>query len=120
MDLNNLIADKTYTNLQGLGPSPADAIEATTLFEKLVSNLLGVLTVVAILFFGIQIIFAGYSFISSGGDEKIMETSRKKLTNGVLGLFIVVVAVGLGSLIAKLLGLQNPLDINQMFINMGL
>lgn len=109
----------TYT-IEGPGRIPPNNIEATTMLEKLASNIIGVLTIVAVLFFVIQIIFAGYSFISSGGDEKVMETSRKKLTNGVLGLFIVVVAVGIGSLIAKLLGLNNIFDINQMFINMGL
>ena len=90
------------------------------MLEKLASNFLGILTVVAVLFFTIQIIFAGYGFISSGGDEKMMETNRQKLTNGVLGLFIVVVSVGLVSLISKLLGLNNPLDLNQMFVNMNL
>lgn len=108
-----------YT-LEGPGKIPSSGVEATTMLEKLASNLIGILTIVAVLFFVIQIIFAGYSFISSGGDEKVMETSRKKLTNGVLGLFIVVVALGLGSLIAKLLGLNNIFDLNQMFINMGL
>ena len=110
----------TIYKIEGPGPNPTDVIDATTKFEKLVSNLIGVLTIVAVLFFAIQIIFAGFSFISSGGDEKVMETSRKKLTNGVLGLFIVVVAVGIGSLIAKLLGLNNIFDINQMFVDMGL
>lgn len=108
-----------YT-IRGPGQNPINNTDATLKFEKLASNLIGVLTIVAVIFFAIQIIFAGYSFISSGGDEKMMETSRKKLTNGVLGLFIVVVALGLGSLIAKLLGLGNIFDINEMFKNMGL
>ena len=110
----------TIYKIEGPGLNPTDSFNATTQFEKLVSNLIGVLTIVAVLFFAIQIIFAGFSFISSGGYEKVIETSRKKLTNGVLGLFIVVVAVGIGSLIAKLLGLNNIFDINQMFVNMGL
>ena len=120
MDLNKLIADKTYDNLTGPGLNPTSGVEATTMFEKLASNLVGIITIVAVLFFAVQIIFAGYGFISSGGDEKEMETNRKKLTNGVLGLFIVIVAVGITSLIAKLLGLNNPLDINTMFNNFGL
>lgn len=115
---NKLLAVQ-YT-LTGPGKVPTSGIEATSMLEKLASQLIGVLTIVAVLFFVIQIIFAGYGFMSSKGDEKIMETNRAKLTNSVLGLFIVVVALGLGSLISKLLGLHNPLDINQIFINMGL
>ncbi len=108
-----------YT-LTGPGKNPTGGVEATTMLEKLASNLIGILTIVAVLFFVIQIIFAGYSFISSGGDEKMMETSRKKLTNGILGLVIVILAVGIGSLIAKLLGLENIFSLNEMFIKMGL
>jgi len=116
---NKLLAVKYI--LPGLtDKSPTTNVEATTMFEKLASNLIGVLTIVAVLFFAVQIIFAGYSFMSSAGDEKVMETSRKKLTSGIMGLFIVVVSVGITSLIAKLLGLNNPFDINQMFINMNL
>lgn len=114
-----LLADATY-KISGSGLVPASNVEATTMFEKLISQIIGVLTLVAVIFFIIQIIFAGYGFLSSQGDEKKMETNRAKLTNGVLGFFIVVVAVGIGTLISKLLGLNNPLDINQMFINMGL
>lgn len=117
---NRLIADVTYKPLTGPGINPTDGVDATLKFEKLVSNALGILTILAVLFFTIQIIFAGYGFISSGGDEKMMETSRKKLTNGVLGLFIVIVSVGIASLIAKLLGLDGLLDINQMFTKMNL
>ena len=108
-----------YT-LTGPGKNPTSGIEATTMFEKLVSNAFGILTIGAVLFFAIQIIFAGFGFISSGGDEKMMETNRQKLTNGVLGLFIVIVAVGIVSFIAKLLGLNDLLDVNKMFTNMGL
>jgi hypothetical protein len=37
-----------------------------------------------------------------------------------MGLFVTIIALGLGSLIAKLLGLNNPLDLELMFTNMGL
>lgn len=116
---NNLLAATTY-KLSGPGLNPATNQEATSMFEKLASNLIGIITIIAVIFFIIQIIFAGYGFLSAQGDEKKMETNRAKLTNGVLGFVIVVVAVGLGTLAAKVLGLDNPLDIESMFTNMGL
>lgn len=116
----NLLADKTYTTLSGAGITVTDTADATTKFETYISNIIGILTIVGVLFFIIQIIFAGFGFLSSEGDEKKMEMNRSRLTNGVLGLFIIVIAVGLGSLIAKLLGFENPLDINTLFNNMGL
>lgn len=115
---NKLLA-VTY-KLSGPGLNPTSNQEATSMFEKLVSNLIGVITIVAVIFFIIQIIFAGYGFLSAQGDEKKMEINRAKLTNGVLGFFIIVVAVGLGTLISKILGLNNPLDIESMFTSLGL
>jgi hypothetical protein len=118
--VNKLLADSVTYTVSGPGLSPTDGVTATTMLEKVISNLIGILTLVAVIYFIIQIILAGFGFMSSEGDEKKMEMNRSKLTNGVMGLFIVVIAVGIGSLIAKLLGLNNPLDINQMFINMKL
>jgi hypothetical protein len=116
---NKLLADVTY-KISGAGIVPTSNEDATTKIETYISNIIGILTIVAVIFFIIQIIFAGYGFLSSEGDEKKMETNRARLTNGVMGIFIIVVAVGIGSLIAKLTGLENPLDINLMFTNMGL
>lgn len=117
--LTNKLLAVQYT-LKGPGLSPTDGVEATTMIERLISQLIGVLTIIAVIFFIVQIILAGYGFMSTQGDEKKLEMNRSKLTNGVLGLFIVVIAIGLGTLISKLLGLNNPLDLQTMFTNMGL
>ncbi len=82
--------------------------------ESIISNVIGVITIVAFIFFTFQIIFAGYAFISANGDEKKLETSRKKLTNGILGLTIVVVAYGLTAFIANLLGLDNVFSLQSL------
>lgn len=117
MDLNNnLLAYK----ISGPGLQPSSGAQATTMFENFLSQIIGFLTLAAVIFFGIQIILAGYGFISSQGDEKKLEISRSKLTNGVLGIFLVIVAIGITSLIAKLLGLDNALDLDNMFKNMNL
>ena len=113
-----LALDVTMPKFTGLGVDPG--ANGTLALERIISQIIGILTIVAVIFFAIQIIFAGYNFISSEGDEKKMEMARKTLTNGILGLIIVVVAVGLGSLIALLLGIPNVLDLNTMLTNMGL
>jgi len=115
---NRLLAVKYQ--IGGLGIVPTDSIDATTKFEKYLSQIIGVLTIVAVIYFVVQIIFAGYTFISSTGDVKNMEAARKRLIDSVLGLFIVVVALGFGSLLAKLLGLGSIFNLQQMFTNMGL
>ncbi|MFA6602856.1 MAG: hypothetical protein WCT01_03570 [Candidatus Shapirobacteria bacterium] len=118
MDLK-LLADKSFT-LTGPGTPPTSGVDATLKLEKIVSQVIGILTIVAFVFFAIQVILAGYAYISSEGDKGKAETARKKLTDGILGLVIIVVAVGLGALLAKLLGLQNPFDLNAALNSMGL
>lgn len=115
-----LLADKTYTNFSGAGIIPTNNVDATTKLENFASQIIGVLTLVAVIYFIIQIIFAGYSYLSASGDQNKIEKASKQLSNNIMGILIVIVAVGIGSLIAKLLGLNNPLDINTIFTNMGL
>lgn len=100
-------------------PLPAGTT-ATTQTEKTISMVIGLLTVFGVLYFTYQIIFAGYSYMSAEGDKAKLEESRKKLTQSILGLTIIVIAMGLASLLASLLGLDNIFDLNQMFTNMGL
>ena len=118
MALNRLLADVNIPPLSGPGVNPGG--NGTAAMEKIIGQIFGVLTIFAVIWFIIQIILAGYAYISSQGDEKAMESARSRLTNGVLGLTIVIVAVGLGSLIATLAGITNPLDINALFVKMGL
>lgn len=119
MDLNRLIADQTYS-ITGPGTPVSSGADATLKLEKIVSNVIGMLTIVAAIYFSIQVILAGYAYISSEGDKGKAETARKKLTDGILGLFIIVVAIGLGGLLARILGLQNPFDLNAALSSMGL
>ncbi|MCX6726867.1 MAG: hypothetical protein NTY75_03570 [Candidatus Shapirobacteria bacterium] len=98
-----------------IGPGIQPTANPVGVLETIISTIVGVLTIVAVIFFAIQIIFAGYSFISSEGDAKKMEEARKKLTEGVLGVFIVVIALGAAALIGRLTGLGgNVLDLQSL------
>ena len=105
----------SYT-LEGPGIQVTDADSAPTQLEDILSTVLGFLTIVAVIFFLIQIILAGYGFISGQGDEKKIAASRKKLTDGILGLTIVVVAFGVTAFISGLLGLGNVFNLTE-FVN---
>lgn len=118
VQINRLLADVTLPPISGPGINPGT--NGTLAFENIISQIFGVMTIIAVIYFAFQIIISGFNFISSEGDEKKMEMARKTLTNGVLGIVIVVVAVGLVSLIATLFGMPHILDLNTMFTNMGL
>lgn len=109
----NLIAQN---KLYGLGPQPSKLNDMGVYqLDEIISTIIGVLTLVAFIYFVIQVILAGYSFISGQGDEKKIESARKRLTDGIIGITIVVVAFGITSLLASILGLGNILDIKNVF-----
>lgn len=94
-----------YKPLTGPGMVPgATAQTATAKLDSFISNVIALLSVVAIIYFALQIIFAGYAFMSAEGDKNKLEQARNRLTNGVLGLFITIIALSLASLIAWLFG----------------
>ena len=94
--------------------------DGTTVAEKLISNIIGILTAVAFIYFVFQVIIAAYQYISSEGDKAKISASRKRITEGILGLVISTIALGLGALFASLLGVKNIFDLNQLFNSMGL
>jgi hypothetical protein len=49
------------------------------------------LSLLGIIFLGL-IIMSGYAWMSAGGDEKVIETSKSHIKNAVIGLIIVLAA----------------------------
>ncbi len=88
------------------GPGQEHYNDAFQRVETLISNVLGLLTIIAGIWFLLQIILAALSWINSGGDKQNIQTAQKKLTHAFIGLFIVVIAYALVGLIAKFLGLN--------------
>lgn len=94
----------------GLGPFARlfnDPIEMFTKLGTLISNIIGVLTVVAALWFLTQLVTAGFAWISAGGDKNKLAEAQHKITNAIVGLLIVVVAVVFLDLITRLLGFES-------------
>lgn len=70
---------------------------------NLLSNLLKMLVVVAGIYTLLQIIFAGYKFISAGGDSKAVEEAWGKIWQSLIGLLIVAGAFVLAAVFGLLL-----------------
>ncbi len=107
-------------SLDPVGVDPNKYGNATLTAEKIIGQVIGILTIVAFIYFAIQMILAGYAYFTSEGDKGKIETARKRLTEGILGAFIVVIALGLAALIASLAGIDNVFDLEVMFNLMGL
>lgn len=106
----------------GLGPYGNIAPDATTALTKItqvVSSVIGVMTLCSVLWFMMQILMGGMSWISAGGDKNKMEEAKNRITNAFIGLLIVVAGWMLLALVGKFFGtdflLTDPATIIKNF-----
>lgn len=101
----NLIADESLGTIKGLGPL-GDPQAPGNLLEKTLSSVIGLMTVGGILWFTIQIIIAGYGWMTSGGDVKAAADARTRVINALIGLVVVLGSLVLVSVLGYLLGVD--------------
>ena len=70
------------------------------------SNIVGLLTVIAGLYFVFLFMAGAITYLASGGDKAGTEKAQKQITSGLVGLVMVVAAIFLIELIGNLLGLN--------------
>lgn len=87
-----------------LGQNPA--ANAPSQFQELISRIVGVMTIVGGIWFLFLILTGGIAIISSGGDKGALEGARKRISSGVLGLFILVAGVFLVDLVGSFIGID--------------
>jgi len=102
-------------NLKGLGPlgnfSVSNADPGSSLLAKTLSLTIGILTLVAFFWFMFILITGGLAWLSSGGDKAKVQEAQKRITNGFIGLIIVLISY----FIIKLIGYILKIDI----LNLG-
>ena len=97
-------------SLNGIGPLGAlKPEEGALMFEKIISNIIGIMTIVAAIWFTFQFIVGAIGWLSSGGDKNKLAQAQGKITSGLIGLVIVIAAVFFIQLIGTLLGLPDIL-----------
>ena len=108
----NSIEIAPTSGLHGPGPTaPATSTGVGESVAHLISVVIGLFTLVAGLWFLIQLILGGYAYMSAGGNKEKAQTASQKITQALLGLVIVVLAI----FIINLLGYILNID----FLNIG-
>lgn len=94
------------------GFGSGDPQDAGTIFNKFISSTIGLLTVIAGIWFIFQFIIGAIGILTSGGDKASLASAKSKITYGIIGLVIVIVSIFIIDLIGRLLGLDilNPID----------
>ncbi len=76
----------------------------------LLSNIFKLAGVVAGIFFVVQLILAGYGYLSANGDPKKTGEAWNKITQSIIGLVIVAAAFIIASVVGSILNIDiiNP------------
>jgi len=88
-------------------------VYALSLFNKVISNAIGVMTIIAGLWFIFNFIIGAYGYLSAGGNEDGVKKATAKIGQSLTGLVIVIAAYAIISIIGAVLGFDilNPQDI---------
>lgn len=118
--MNNFLADISIApeggSFRGLGTGILSNVNGSgvSTFSKIISMAIGVMTVVAIIWFLFVLMTGALGIIGSGGDKQALESAKKKITTGIVGLVIVIVATFILDLTGSIFGIDF-LDINSLF-----
>ena len=75
---------------EGLGPFAKKTGNPIASITSAISGVIGILTVIATIWFLIQFLIGGIAWISSAGDKTKLTEARERLTNAFIGLLVVV------------------------------
>jgi hypothetical protein len=121
--MTNLLA-QTQQGLQvapndgftGFGPLGTVTSKSGALltFSGFISTAIGTMTIIAFIWFIFTFFTGVISIIGSGGDKQALETAKKKITTGLVGLVITIAAIFLIEVVGQIFGI-NILSFSALF-----
>jgi len=98
-----------------IGPL-GEATDPTGLFNKFLNGVVGVMTVVAFIWFLFLLITGAIGIMTAGGDKTAVQNNTKKITNGLIGIVVLILALVIIRVVGYLLGFDTG---NFYFLNPG-
>lgn len=94
MNLVKLLVPPTYAQTDPIGQleAPASIVTQPENIYKIFNSVVNLLIVVAGIWFLVQIILAGFNYITGAGDSNKTGEAMKKITDSVIGLVVVAAA----------------------------
>lgn len=84
-------------------------------FTKFISSTIGLMTIIAIIWFIFTLITGAIAMTTAGSDKASLENARKKITTGLIGLVVTIAAIFIIQLIGVLIGIPNILKLPELF-----
>ncbi len=97
------ITNPAVSGLVGADPSTAGSF-----LGNLITTLLEMMIIVGALGALLYIILGGIRWVSAGGDKQGLEEARGRITNGIIGLVIIVGGWAIMLFVSGILGLDFP------------
>jgi len=119
--MKNLTADiqiAPQDGFRGFGPLGLEGelpTNADLVFTKFINTTIGLMTIIAIIWFIFNFIIGAIGIIKSGGDKEHLETARKKIQYSIYGIVVVVAATFIIKLIGFLIGIPDVLNFVSLF-----
>lgn len=110
----NLFEGEGYKGFGPLGLDQKSAEDAPAIFTNFISSAIGLISVIAVIWFVFVLITGALGLITSGGDKNTAETSKKKITSGLIGLILTIIGVWLVRFVAFIFGLGDVLDVGNL------
>ncbi len=86
-------------------PESLDEVGLTTSLETYVSDIIGLITALAALFFIVYSFLAAFEWVTAGGDSGKVEKAKNRFIWGTLGLILIVASYSIIGLIGSLVGI---------------
>jgi hypothetical protein len=108
-----LASSQSIGNFVGIGPlGNTSRPFPENYFVEVISRVIGVLTIVAGIYFIFQMFIGSVNWLSAGSDKQGVDNAKKRITNAIIGLLLVVVSYSLIAIVSAFLGID--------LINLGL
>jgi hypothetical protein len=114
--MKDLLAQNPFTlpgTIRGIGPYGLNGYQASsapTLFNRILTVTVGLLTLIAGVWFLFTLLSGAIQWIGAGADKGALEEARKKILTGVIGITVVVASIFIIDIIGGLLGFADILD----------
>ncbi len=112
--MTRLLADQPLGGITGIGPLGTNLGSPASSIAGVVSNIIGLMTIIGLLWFVFQMITAGLEWISSSGEKANVANVREKIFHSIAGLIVIISAIFIVYLMSALLGISGVLDLGNI------
>lgn len=102
----NIAPNNGFRGFGKLGLEGDTAANSANIFQSFLSTVIGVITIVAFIWFTLSFMTGAVSILASGGDKQALEAAKKKITTGIIGLVVVVAGIFIVDLIGSIFGIK--------------